>query len=393
MLQAATDIQGARTRNELAGLQLADVRGRQEAMSQFDMANPASLRVFNRFPDLYVRAIQGMTNRQQYFALENARAAQRVLGIKDMGERRIAYQRELQRALSEGRIDEATYRERLSREPTDLALRDIVDLARPLTEGPSARELFDMFGLGPDAMRSPASNAPPPPTAERPPFTTGWTDTAPPPNLGAGGVEMPSSFPFAAGFRNFGTHGNGLTVAPMTALGENLLLRGYAGADRTPPPGMPDAEGVPPPVDEINRTLGLNTPGNVGNALPENATVPDVVRRMTADERASFAVLLSQPNKRDEAMKLLRDVATRLRGGRRLEGRPLAETEAGMRREFEGHVGPYRNARLMADRLKTLVLNSSAFGSGAGDIATIYSFIKALDPNSAVLPGETANVG
>jgi hypothetical protein len=65
-----------------------------------------------------------------------------------------------------------------------------------------------------------------------------------------------------------------------------------------------------------------------------------------------------------------------------------------LRKEFNTLpvVKNYVEAQSSADRLKSLVDKSKggAFGSGAGDIAMVFSFIKSLDPTSVVQPGEQA---
>ena len=65
-----------------------------------------------------------------------------------------------------------------------------------------------------------------------------------------------------------------------------------------------------------------------------------------------------------------------------------------LRKEFNTLpvVKNYVDAQSAADRLKSLVdkAKGGAFGSGAGDIAMVFSFIKALDPTSVVQPGEQA---
>lgn len=72
----------------------------------------------------------------------------------------------------------------------------------------------------------------------------------------------------------------------------------------------------------------------------------------------------------------------------------LADVTEGMRKEFTAlpTVKNYIDADSAANRLKSLVEKSKekAFGSGAGDIAMVFSFIKALDPTSVVQPGEQA---
>jgi hypothetical protein len=65
-----------------------------------------------------------------------------------------------------------------------------------------------------------------------------------------------------------------------------------------------------------------------------------------------------------------------------------------LRKEFNTLpvVKNYVDAQSASDRLKSLVdkAKGGAFGSGAGDIAMVFSFIKALDPTSVVQPGEQA---
>lgn len=71
-----------------------------------------------------------------------------------------------------------------------------------------------------------------------------------------------------------------------------------------------------------------------------------------------------------------------------------ANTAEGMRKEFQAlpNVKGYEQARGAADRLERLVTSSKdgKFGTGAGDIAMVFNFMKTLDPESIVMPGEAA---
>ena len=71
-----------------------------------------------------------------------------------------------------------------------------------------------------------------------------------------------------------------------------------------------------------------------------------------------------------------------------------ANTAEGMRKEFQAlpNVKGYEQARGAADRLSRLVQSSKEgkFGTGAGDIAMVFNFMKTLDPESIVMPGEAA---
>lgn len=99
----------------------------------------------------------------------------------------------------------------------------------------------------------------------------------------------------------------------------------------------------------------------------------------------------------DEASARLKDAQAAAAGNKGVGYDNLKDyvnAAEGYRKEFNAMpvVKNYVDAQSAADRLKSLVdkAKGGAFGSGAGDIAMVFSFIKALDPTSVVQPGEQA---
>lgn len=168
MLQAASQIQDQRTRNELAQFNLASARERQDALRAFGDAggigSPNALRHLARLPDLYSQALTGMNAQQQMFALLNARGAQRVLGFPaGSSERRAAWREELSRARADNRIDDTLYnRFSAITDPDDMVLNGIIDQATPLSGGLNQRQILSLFGFGNDQTAPPPNNQPPP---------------------------------------------------------------------------------------------------------------------------------------------------------------------------------------------------------------------------------------
>jgi hypothetical protein len=167
-LQQATQLQQARTQQEMTGLRMQEMqeemrenRERRGALSQFrtagGIASPGALNTLSGHPEMYNSALASMSQRQQYQLMANARGAQRVMGFPEGSPERVAeYRRELDTALQEQRIDAATHQRLSGQQPTNLFLSNIIAQGRPLSEGPSQREVFEMMGLS-----EPASGAPP----------------------------------------------------------------------------------------------------------------------------------------------------------------------------------------------------------------------------------------
>ena len=102
--------------------------------------------------------------------------------------------------------------------------------------------------------------------------------------------------------------------------------------------------------------------------------------------------------KKDEASATY-DTARATAAGNKTAGydnlNQYANTAEGMRKEFQAlpNVKGYEQARGAADRLERLVTASKdgKFGTGAGDIAMVFNYMKTLDPKSIVMPGEAAS--
>lgn len=420
VLTAATNIQGAQTRNQLTALQLAELQAQQGALSEFrnagGLTNPRALGALAGRPDLYTRALQGMTARQQFIALENARAAQRVLGVREGPERQAAYERELQRALTDQRIDDATYREMLARPPTDLNLQSLINLARPITGELTAHDLMGLSLTGqPGGPAGPNREQPPgPPTTEQPPATdiptnvpgvTIDTGTAGSRGfLGSGGVGDIGLLDRYGSGAFEGRTGNGLTLTlpnvrlpgspftPPAPQGPGMFAGAGPGfeagnfsslytGERPPattsePPPVTGAGGVtqPPPV-----TTGTGGARNIAEAISRVLGRPGV----TDEQRSRFWVNFGSARTRADAMKYLEEIAV---GGQPLNVRQRIESEEGLRREFRSLAEPYFQVRDSFTRIEAVATNPSP----AGDLALIFNYMKMLDPGSTVREGEFA---
>jgi hypothetical protein len=200
MLVAAQNIRSAQTQDELRRTQLADARERQDALAAFRGAgglnNPNALRLLSGHPDLLNSSLASLNAQNQWHAMQNARAAQRVLALPAGSQERMTlYRQELERARSEGRLDEARYQHLLGQVPTDLFLQDLISQAQPLNAGMSQREILRMFGFGDTGAEPPPNTQPPPDNSisdaerrltgrlfsERYGYLSGLDQTTPPP--------------------------------------------------------------------------------------------------------------------------------------------------------------------------------------------------------------------
>jgi hypothetical protein len=260
MLQAATNIQSARTQDELRRTQLADARERQEALAAFRNAgginNPSALRLLSGHPDLLNTTLTSLNARNQMFAMENARSAQRVMALPEGSQERAAlYRQELERARSEGRIDDARYQHLLGQPPTNLFLQDLISQAQPLNAGMSQREILRLFGFG-DAgtTEQPPNTQAPPPNTQNPllRLLPPVTETPPPDLERLGRVEDLTGLGPDAG-ASLLRNPRGLTNMVPNIQG----VQDYTGSGRTntPPPDLlgtgnleiPPVQPPPPP--------------------------------------------------------------------------------------------------------------------------------------------------
>lgn len=182
-LQTAVQLGNAQANNEMARLRMAELQAesaenqdRRGSLSAFRQAggmnNPAALTHLAGHPDVFTPVQTAMTAQQTIAREANARAAQRVASLPEGSrERTEAWQEELERARSEGRMSpEAYQRYAAYQHPPQLLLQGIIQQGRAL---PTAAELQrqrvydELFGPDQSAVPStaptgPAANTPPP---------------------------------------------------------------------------------------------------------------------------------------------------------------------------------------------------------------------------------------
>jgi len=129
--RAEAEIEGARLGNQTSSLNLANATDRRNALAEYGKTgDDKSLR---GQPDLHAQIItirSGLDDieRKKYDErlTRNAKGAQRVLGIADPTERAAAWKDELDTALAEKRIDQATHTRLSASKPDELTLGTIV---------------------------------------------------------------------------------------------------------------------------------------------------------------------------------------------------------------------------------------------------------------------------
>lgn len=291
VLETATAMQGQQTQNQLAGLRMAEMqeqmretrdrRGALEAFrTQGGMANPAALTTLSGHPDIYTQAAGAMNTRQRDQVLRNAQAAREVMLSTREGtpERAQAFQRELDRALQEGRIDQDTHQRYASQPASNLFLQNLVSLATPITDKLSTRELFGMFGFGPDGAESAA--------------------TAPPvrPQAAAGPMPFAPSAPIATG---------------RVALSPNAAVTPPAQAPADVPGVLVDNTTAPTTTAPMPAfapdTAGAAPPATPAAGPPPRLSLRELVARGTDAQRESIKLLLAT-GKLDDVAKILREI-------------------------------------------------------------------------------------
>lgn len=413
-------------------LQALQQRQRQQGvLEQFRAAgglgNPQALSALHGDPELYTSALGAIGNRQNWALMQGARAAQGVMSAGDeRSDGRIqAYRSALARGVQEGWLTPEQHAQLTQRDPTDLFLYGIISQAMPLTQGPTNRELFGMFGLNPDgslasdrpALSAPSANLP------SPSAVPGVTLQAPSdplsalPQLPYNAAETVPGVPGAA-FTNLPPPSAAPAPPPVPVTAppvrrplppsEPSLLRRFhdfvfppAGGQAPVPGPLPDAaaqpfEGAGPLPEEavplaqsaeLRRMLAAQqeaAPAAAGQPVPAAAAGPrnprELIARATTAQRAGLALLLAKRDF-DNVAKLLREIET---GG--MTERQRAESEEGLRREFSTLAKPYFEVRDAFGRIEVAARNPSA----AGDLALIFNFMKILDPVSTVREGEFA---
>lgn len=166
---AGAQLLGSQVQNAAAALQLSQAQQQQQALADFaargGFGNPAALQALHGQPQLFGNALQGLNTYQQWRNMQNALAAQRVLGAGAEGsaERLQAWRQALEQALSEQRIDQNTYAQFLSQQPTDVVLQRLIDQARPLGAEMTVGEALRMAMPGSGPQGGPQGGGPPSP--------------------------------------------------------------------------------------------------------------------------------------------------------------------------------------------------------------------------------------
>lgn len=172
-LQTAVQLGNAQANSELAKLRMEELRAdatenqeRRGALGRFrqdgGMTNPASLTHLAGHPDVFTPVQTAMTAQQTIAREANARAAQRVASLPEGSrERSEAWQEELERARSEGRMTPDAYQRYAAyQQPPQLLLQGIIQQGRALpTEADLRRQRRDEQIFGPDPLPS-TSTAP-----------------------------------------------------------------------------------------------------------------------------------------------------------------------------------------------------------------------------------------
>jgi hypothetical protein len=296
-------IEGLRTGNTQSQLQLAEAQRRQQALNAFQtgggIGSPNAIESLVGLPDLYNQALTASNTRRQAFALENARAAQRVMALSGEDRTR-AYQEEMARALQEGRITPAQHAQYAGQAPTDQFLQGIISQATPVTNEPSFN----------DIMRMPTGGTAAP--AEAGPMLGTPATLYGAPNIAAPGVGAGPSPPVDA------VQPGAVATAPATAVQAPAASAGTVG--------------------EI-----------IGRVLPQ----------ATPAQRARFWTLMGRRETRDDAMKILQEIES---GGQPLTARQRMESEEGLRREFSTLAKPYFEVRDAFSRIEVAANNPSPAG-------------------------------
>ena len=153
-------------------------------------------------------------------------------------------------------------------------------------------------------------------------------------------------------------------------------------------PPVPPVVPVPAPRAAAPPVAPLAAPSAAASTAPSAPrTLRGIANTMPAPVHDQVRALFAE-GKTEDAMRVIREFAE----GPFKDHHQKVQAAEGMRKEFMTLpvVKDYVKASTAAERLKSLVLNSDEFGSGSGDIASVITFMKTLEPESAVLPGEAA---